>query len=276
MSDFDWKSLEDPIVAATPKARETFPCEQCAGTGHYRGPRVHQQRTDCFACGGKGFFYKSFGDRMAAKAKRDAAKVAMIDRVRSALNESNPDLIDWMETNRHWCTFAGSLLEQVATGKELSERQLEAMNRIRAKSEATRAAKLEARTTDLGSDLTVLRQLISRAIENGKTKPTYRALGLTISEAPAHGRNAGALYVVGTEDKAYFGKIVDGKYIGNTEGSEFGAAAKLMQIAADPKGEAIKYGVAIGRCFCCGAKLTDPKSVARGIGPICFGKWGFA
>ena len=33
--------------------------------------------------------------------------------------------------------------------------------------------------------------------------------------------------------------------------------------------EAAAYGREIGRCCVCGAELTDPKSVAAGIGPIC-------
>ena len=33
--------------------------------------------------------------------------------------------------------------------------------------------------------------------------------------------------------------------------------------------EAAAYGRQIGRCCVCGATLTDPESVARGIGPIC-------
>ena len=36
--------------------------------------------------------------------------------------------------------------------------------------------------------------------------------------------------------------------------------------------EAAEYGRAIGRCCVCGATLTDPESVARGIGPVCGGR----
>jgi hypothetical protein len=28
-------------------------------------------------------------------------------------------------------------------------------------------------------------------------------------------------------------------------------------------------------CGCCGLTLSNPESIARGIGPICAGKWGF-
>lgn len=35
-----------------------------------------------------------------------------------------------------------------------------------------------------------------------------------------------------------------------------------------------EIGKAIGRCVVCGARLTDPASVERGIGPICAGRIG--
>jgi hypothetical protein len=33
--------------------------------------------------------------------------------------------------------------------------------------------------------------------------------------------------------------------------------------------QAAAYGRATGRCACCGRELTDPASVARGVGPVC-------
>jgi DnaJ-class molecular chaperone len=42
---------------------EQFPCSSCAGTGKYTGVRVHQDRTDCFVCRGKGYFLTSAADR---------------------------------------------------------------------------------------------------------------------------------------------------------------------------------------------------------------------
>jgi hypothetical protein len=48
----------------------------------------------------------------------------------------------------------------------------------------------------------------------------------------------------------------------------------LDKIAADPAKEARLYGLRTKRCACCGIELTDPKSIERGIGPICAEKWG--
>lgn len=51
--------------------------------------------------------------------------------------------------------------------------------------------------------------------------------------------------------------------------------AIIMGAAHDPLSAAIKYGKVSGSCSCCGRELTDPKSIAAGIGPICATKFGW-
>lgn len=48
----------------------------------------------------------------------------------------------------------------------------------------------------------------------------------------------------------------------------------LEAFGADPVGMSIKYGLATGTCGICGRRLTDPESVALGIGPICMERIG--
>jgi hypothetical protein len=50
----------------------------------------------------------------------------------------------------------------------------------------------------------------------------------------------------------------------------------LQVIAADPRGEAIRFGQRTGTCSCCGRELTKHASIEAGIGPICAQKWGLA
>lgn len=73
-----------------------------------------------------------------------------------------------------------------------------------------------------------------------------------------------------------------------TEAGAVGFAGKIRMLGADPAAikaaldeierdplAAIKaHGVATGRCGCCGRELTDPDSIALGIGPICADKLG--
>jgi Family of unknown function (DUF6011) len=50
--------------------------------------------------------------------------------------------------------------------------------------------------------------------------------------------------------------------------------AIVEEFEADPLGAAKKHGQASGRCCSCGRDLTDPESIAAGIGPICATKFG--
>lgn len=49
--------------------------------------------------------------------------------------------------------------------------------------------------------------------------------------------------------------------------------AILADVAANGKAYAIAYAAATGKCGVCNTKLTDPKSVAAGIGPVCAKKF---
>ena len=49
----------------------------------------------------------------------------------------------------------------------------------------------------------------------------------------------------------------------------------IMGAANDPLNAAIRYGKLSGECSCCGRELTDPRSIERGIGPICATKFGW-
>jgi hypothetical protein len=50
--------------------------------------------------------------------------------------------------------------------------------------------------------------------------------------------------------------------------------AVLLEAASDPLTAAIRYGKETGSCSCCGRDLTNPDSIAAGIGPICREKFG--
>jgi hypothetical protein len=50
---------------------------------------------------------------------------------------------------------------------------------------------------------------------------------------------------------------------------------QLLEIEADPRAAAVLHGKASGRCSICSRDLTDERSIAIGVGPICFGKAGW-
>lgn len=64
----------------------------------------------------------------------------------------------------------------------------------------------------------------------------------------------------------------------NRKAEEAGTSAlKVLDVIAefetDPLGTAQKYGKESGRCCSCGRDLTDPESIAAGIGPQCILKF---
>lgn len=73
----------------------------------------------------------------------------------------------------------------------------------------------------------------------------------------------------GTYSNIYLGWVTD---TATSLPSEM--AASVEATAADPTAAAKLYGQQTGRCSCCGRELTDPASIAAGIGPICADKFG--
>ena len=47
----------------------------------------------------------------------------------------------------------------------------------------------------------------------------------------------------------------------------------LLAIAADAKGAAVNYAKEFKRCGVCNSPLSDPESLAAGIGPVCAAKF---
>jgi len=64
--------------------------------------------------------------------------------------------------------------------------------------------------------------------------------------------------------------IKDGCYLGNKHAD---ARAILADVAANGQTYAIAYAKMTGKCGVCNTKLTDPKSIAAGIGPVCAKKF---
>jgi len=167
-----------------------------------------------------------------------------------------------------WNAFAKSIVEQIDTKGEVTEKQLAAAERMIAKLAANR----EVRAAKSGEvDVTAIEALFATAKASGLKRLAFVADGLRISPAPETGRNAGAYYV--KDGDAYQGKIAGGRFIASGE-ADATTLPRLAEIAADPAGMARLYGKRTGICCCCGKELSDPVSVANGIGPVCATRWG--
>lgn len=72
----------------------------------------------------------------------------------------------------------------------------------------------------------------------------------------------------------YFGRLTpDGKVF--YKNAPQSVIALLTAFNADPQAEIKVQGLRTGQCCACGRELTDPVSLANGIGPICAEKYGF-
>lgn len=251
--------------SSNPSPDKTHKCLECRGTGTWVSPRG-KKTGKCFNCGGKGYFMSSYKDRMKAKQKRIAKK----EEVREQFDSQNPDLINALQPMVGWNSFAKSLVEQYLAKGFLSEKQVSAAQRmiVKVKQQAEERQKKKITTT---VDAAKIQEIFQAAEENGLKRPVFRAGKFQISKAPATGRNPGALYV--KINNTYVGKVQNGNFYSAASVTDE-MAEEFEEITKDPKKAAVKYGKETGICSCCGRQLTDPKSVAQGIGPVCILKWG--
>ena len=270
----DWDSFIESIsedntpIPLKQSAEKQYPCGQCGGTGLYAGVRVHQEKTKCFACRGKGYFKTDprkleKARQQRAKKKADAIADAQATNAQTAIYASVLDMASWND-------LAASLVTQHQAGRVWSEKQIAAIESMITRMEERRAQKAaEAQAVDLSGIV----DMFMHAKTSGYKRPVYRAEGIKISLAPENSPNAGALYVK-TENGDYIGKVSDGKFFATRDATDEHKLA-IETIANNPRDAAIKYGRQTGSCACCGRALSNKQSIELGIGPICANKWGF-
>lgn len=289
MKDITFADLEDDFDAvptttsAGPYAKnKQYPCQHCAGTGKYQGVRIHQDREDCFACRGKGYFLTSEADRKKAriqrverKAKKDFQNACNGERqIKGAIGEAG---YEWLVAAT-WSDFYQDLLAKARKYGELSDKQLGCIVKGYTKQQerdAARNAERAKREADAPViDLNRIGELFDTAQSSGLKKPALVIKGLRLSLAPKNGRNAGFLYVKDNGD--YAGKISpEGKFFAIRE-ARAEIAQELQELASDPLAALTAHGHQTGRCSCCSRTLTNKESVRLGIGPICRDRWGVA
>lgn len=253
-------------------------CPKCGGTGRFTG-YSGRLMGPCYHCEGRGgFMRKTTAEQRAASHQRAAvrkanAAQANIDNFAAAF----PPEYQWLTgAAATGFEFAISILDAIRKYGDLTEKQFASVAsatekaRLRAEAKAAQAAAPKATL-----DMTKLAAAFAAALEKGLQKPILRFEGFSASLAPSYGRNAGAIYLKNGD--TYLGKVVGGQFTPAYAVADQQAAitAKVQAIMADPVAAAVAYGRATGKCSCCGRTLTDPESVAAGIGPICAGKFGF-
>jgi hypothetical protein len=202
---------------------------------------------------------RSFGPQPDA-TKFDAFKVAQ------------PAIGAWIEAKRATFEFAASLQYAVMKYGDLTPGQYEAVERCMQR-DAERASQRAGNAPQSAIvDASRVRAAFDAAVSAGLRTPRVTIAGFQLSLAPAHGRNPGAIYVK-----------QNGEYVGKVVGNQFQMAHNvslnveaLQAVFADPAAAARLHGVQTGECSCCGRTLTDPVSIAAGIGPICADRYGWS
>lgn len=264
----------DPVRKATFEEK----CPQCRGTGRFVS-YTGRVLGNCFKCKGTGVlkFKSSAETRAKQQAKRDEQRRQRDEQRandRNAWFEEHSAEHSWMLAKCDRFDFAASMLDAVNQYGSLTERQLAAVRNCMAKDEA-RKVEAQQRTDNAPTvDATKIEDAFATAQGNGVKRPRMVLNGFKISMAPAHGRNAGALYVVRVEDDQYLGKIAGGRFQRVRECDE-ATEARVVAVVNDPKGEAIAYGQRTGNCCICNRELTNHASIDAGIGPICAEKFGW-
>jgi hypothetical protein len=274
---------KDVLAKATSDVTYEEKCRDCRGTGSfygYSGRYIGQ----CFKCKGAGVRrYKQTAEqrekaRAAAAAKRDQ-KAAEASEQAAAWLAANPTEAAWLqEPVRGDFTFHADMLDSLLKYGHFTERQEAAVRNAAAKSaerKAQWAAEKAAREAGAATlTLAKIRAGFDNALQHLK-RPKLRVADIQFSLAPATGRNAGCIYVVRASDDTYLGKITpEDKFLTSRECSAADSAT-VARVAADPAAAAVAHGHEYGQCSCCGRELTNPESVALGIGPICRDRWGF-
>lgn len=242
-----------------------FDCPKCHGTGIFRG---YAKSFPCFKCERTG---KVTGRMLAAEKAKDTRQANDM-----AFAAEHASVISGLREIASWHEFAASLIAQFDERGRLTDRQVEAARSALARVAERREQKRRENNAEAAKrggtvGVEAINALFATAIGNSLSRPIFRTERLIIKPAKKH---AGTLYVtdrgLGGE---YVGKIVEGKFLARRE-AQPDTLSILCEIAADPMKAATEYGRSTGSCGCCGRELTDPASVAAGIGPICAEKWG--
>jgi hypothetical protein len=254
-------------------------CPRCAGSGRYH--RVTEHGSTCLKCKGQGFLYFKSSAEDRAKSRKAAANSKAKKAVSNleAFELANPDIAAWWNGENRDFQFAVSLREWVTRHGKLSEGQhraalkcIEAVAaKVRAKDERAQHA-AEVGPVDVSCIVKAIKKASDKGLKNPKIRLMAGTVGIIVYRASAHGNNAGSLYVKSVDDAEYLGKITDDLFYRSRSTSE-ALETDIVKACSTADVAAVAYGRLTGQCSCCGRELTDPVSIANGIGPICADKF---
>lgn len=282
----DFSDLEDDAkFNAASKAKPVafvyeYDCPKCRGSGRFRS-HAGRDVGPCNLCAGKGKLSTPLSQHDLQKRKASAAKGRQTrDQNRRhgivEFQQNNAAEYQWMLQRQERFEFAGKMLNSLNEWGSLTDNQLAAVRRCMQQDEVRKVEFVQERTAKQAEaakvDLSGITKAFAAATGSGLKRPVLRIGDLTLSLAGAHSANAGMIYA--RRGETYLGKIANGQLSRSREATSDDLAL-LLAASANPLEQAVAYGRQTGTCACCGRELTDPESIAAGIGPVCASKWGF-
>ena len=265
--------LATPDITKLPTKQAGHKCPRCRGTGRYTYADGNTYR--CGKCRGTGLLKMSPEQRIKARAYSAKAAIRRKDENVEEFGKREPAALAWLTSNKG--DFAASLLEQVRKRGDLSPKQLQAVYQSIAQ-EADWAKQREQKATQTQIDMTDLLDRFALALKAGIKRPKVNTGDLLFSLAPAHGHNAGCVYVKGEKDaygdRTYLGKITpQGKFFAGRD-VEDDVKQRIAEVGSDVVGSAKAHGAQHNNCCFCSRDLTTDESVSNGYGPICAERYG--
>lgn len=178
--------------------------------------------------------------------------------------------------------FAESLLQ--AYGRRgLSEKQAYWVGELVKRATAARQPAAPRIAADLAPILALFATARGSLARPSVALQTQATGAIRISLAGDASKEPGTLVVTtggSFAQRAFLGRVRrDGSWAPSATMGRLGVdqdalLALLARLAADPKAVAQEHGRLTGQCSFCQRALSDDRSVAMGIGPICAEKWG--
>ena len=273
MDDLDTAPVRNEQAALAQKAAApTVDCPKCLGKGKYTFGFRYIRTEPCKVCKGSGKVKADWEKARAAYQKGEETKKNNKLAKQQAWIDAHPAEWKWINGAAANFQFASDMHRAIVTYGQLTEKQLAAVQKCvsrLAEKNAERNAEMERNAVQApGANAVIL--CLQKANIGGHKAPTLRTELATFSLAKPNSKNAGCVYVKAPgRDGAYYGKITpEGSFQPTRECPE-DARAGVARAAANALDEAVAYGKKTGTCSCCGRELTDPVSIANGIGPVC-------
>lgn len=266
-------------------ATANFTCQTCRGTGKVQIGYVNIQLVKCRACKGRGGFNTSEETRMVARAKAREAKERKVRGAHTSAEEflaSRPDIEAWFfqatkASNEGFAAFAQSLYDALFKFGSLTPGQLASIENSLIKAKERAAAREAEGTTPKWTPpfASNLMKAFHHAESKGLKRLNLHILGIEFTLAKPYSKNPGCIYLKDDRNGLYLGKITRELAFFPSRDCQDEHHEVLRQIGEDIMAAAKLHGQQTGVCSCCNAELTNPESIALGIGPICREKWGF-